>query len=218
MYCVNRLCVYRCFIRVGTVVHVLHVSSSFPPPRRNCPVCGVRSKTLPKRLIVNRTLDAVLRHVRPNDFDGRASALDSTYDVLLHALLQLARAKADFYADDLPGWYLSQYEAVVQRHMEGATTCRCGLFCVPKGKLGTNRLYYGCPRWKPAQNKDVPPVHCGFLAMAVRGRESNGGEGIKTRVAQPEGTHIHAKVSCSRNFLFTIGRELAFCIRKYTSH
>lgn len=132
------------------------------PPRRNCPVCGVRSKTLPKRPIVNRTLDAVLRHVRPNDFDGRASALDSTYDVLLHALLQLARAKADFYADDLPGWYLSQYEAVVQRHMEGATTCRCGLFCVPKGKIGTNRLYYGCPRWKPAQNKDVPPVHCGF--------------------------------------------------------
>jgi hypothetical protein len=132
------------------------------PQRRNCPVCGVRSKTTMKKLLVNRTLDAILRHVRPNDFNGRALALDSAADVLLHNLLQLARAKVGLYSDDLPEWYLSRYESTVQRHLERATTCHCGLFCVPKGKIGTNRLYYGCPRWKAMQNKEAAAAHCGF--------------------------------------------------------
>lgn len=159
--CQNTLClplIYPCGHSGACAACVLDLT----PPRRNCPVCGVRSKTPVKKLTINRTLDAVLRHVCPADFEGRAGALDSASDVLLRKLLQLARGRIADYSGDLPEWYLSRYEDVIRRQLERATTCHCGLFCVPKGKIGSNRLFYGCPRWKATHRGGSTVASCSF--------------------------------------------------------
>jgi hypothetical protein len=146
------------------------------PQRRNCVVCGVRCKTPLKRLPINRTLDAALRHLLPNSFAGRPAPTDTTHEVILSNLLALCRQKAREHADELQIGYLSQCEATIIRHVERSTTCTCGLFCVPKKTRLANKRFYGCPRWAPGP-PGAKPRGCGFwrwLSAAEDKKEETG--------------------------------------------
>lgn len=130
------------------------------PTVRNCTICGKRSKTMPKKLPINKTLDLVLRKTFPSSFTDKPAHESVAADLILTEMLRMARSKAEEFRGELTPFYLGEYESVIERHAERASTCRCGLFVVPQKKRDSERRFYGCPRWKPTVGN--VKTGCGF--------------------------------------------------------
>jgi len=146
---------------------------------KKCPVCDEPNPTPVAKMKRNKTLEATLRALFPEDYTDRHQTNASAADIECAQDVERLRLTVQTTPPPVHN-YLERATKIIREHHAANTAkkgtqlcmwCACGLVCLPKKKRGgDDKCFFGCPMWSVTsvkRGKDDPPAegyHCNKFA------------------------------------------------------